>query len=70
MLTCYMYENTVWYMLYFGESNKKQMLVKKKTVNKNTLSYMQDSVNLSDNLWCAPGTTSNGSLKCLFQQHL
>lgn len=30
ILISYMYENTVWYMLYFGESNKKQMLVKKK----------------------------------------
>lgn len=35
-----MCENAVCYMLYFGESNKKQMLVKK-PVSKNTLSYMQ-----------------------------
>lgn len=35
-----MCENTVCCMLYFGESNKKQMLVKN-PVNKNTSSYMQ-----------------------------
>lgn len=36
-----MCENTVCYMLYFGENNKKQMLVKKKKHPvKNTLTDM------------------------------